>query len=81
MTAWTYQVSFDGGKTWKKRAAPPVRRRGGACLTSLSLRRARPEPPRGEIRFSGTSRNAYGLPFLNVRIDAAYQEPAAGFVR
>jgi hypothetical protein len=70
-----YQVSFDGGKSWKTagRAAGPT---AGDCHYVTFA-----EVPAGtreaRIRYSGTSRNATG--FLNFRIDADYKEPAGGF--
>jgi hypothetical protein len=70
-----YQVSFDGGKSWKAagRAAGPT---PGDCLYVTFA-----EVPAGtreaKVRYSGTSRNATGL--LNFRIDADYKEPAGGF--
>jgi hypothetical protein len=70
-----YQVSFDGGKSWKTvgRAAGPTP--GDCCYVTCS------EVPAGtreaKVRFSGTSRNATGI--LNFRIDADYREPAGGF--
>jgi len=70
-----YQVSFDGGKTWKAagRAAGPTP--GDCQYVTFS------DVPAGtreaKVRFSGTSRNATG--FLNLRIDADYKEPAGGF--
>jgi hypothetical protein len=70
-----YQVSFDGGKTWKNagRAAGPTP--GDALWVVVS------DVPAGtreaKVRYSGTSRNATG--FLNFRIDADYRDPAAGF--
>jgi hypothetical protein len=70
-----YQVSYDGGKSWKavSRAAGPT---SGDChYVAVS------DVPAGtreaKVRFSGTSRNATG--FLNFRIDADYKEPAGGF--
>jgi hypothetical protein len=70
-----YQVSFDGGKTWKAagRASGPTP--GDCQYVTFS------DVPAGtreaKVRFSGTSRNATG--FLNLRIDADYKEPAGGF--
>jgi hypothetical protein len=70
-----YQVSFDGGKTWKTvdRAAGPT---PGDCKYVVDS-----DVPAGTraalVRFAGTSRNATGL--LNFRIDADYREPAGGF--
>jgi hypothetical protein len=70
-----YQVSFDGGKTWRTvgRAAGPT---PGDCKYVVCG-----EVPAGIrealVRYAGTSRNATGL--LNFRIDADYREPAGGF--
>jgi hypothetical protein len=70
-----YQVSFDGGKSWKAagRAAGPT---PGDCLYVTFA-----DVPAGtreaKVRFSGTSRNATGI--INFRIDADYKEPAGGF--
>jgi hypothetical protein len=70
-----YQVSFDGGKTWKtvSRAAGPT---AGDChyVTYAEIPAGTRE---ARVRYSGTSRNATG--FLNFRIDADYKEPAGGF--
>lgn len=70
-----YQVSFDGGTSWKAagRAAGPT---AGDChyvtFTDVpaGVREAR-------VRYSGLSHNATGI--LNFRIDADYKEPAGGF--
>jgi hypothetical protein len=73
--ALDYQVSLDGGKTWKTidRAAGPT---AGDCKYVVFR-----EIPAGLrqilVRFSGTNRNATGL--LNFRIDADYREPHGGF--
>jgi hypothetical protein len=70
-----YQVSYDGGKSWKTvgRAAGPTP--GDAYWITVS------DVPAGtreaKVRYSGTSRNATG--FLIFRIDADYKEPAGGF--
>jgi hypothetical protein len=70
-----YQVSFDGGKTWKTvdRAAGPT---PGDCKYV-----AFEEVPTGLrealVRFAGTSRNATGI--FNFRVDADYRELAGGF--
>jgi hypothetical protein len=69
-----YEVSFDGGGTWKAagRAAGPV---AGHCLYV-----AVPAPPgvrEALVRFNATSRNATGI--LGFRIDADYREPFGGF--
>jgi hypothetical protein len=70
-----YQVSTDGGKTWKtvdKVTGPTA----GHChyVTASDV-------PAGvrevKVRYSGTSRNTTG--FLNLRIDADYREPLGGF--
>jgi hypothetical protein len=70
-----YQVSYDGGKSWKtvdKVTGPTP----GHChyVTTSDV------PPgvrEVKVRYSGTSRNTTG--FLNLRIDADYREPAGGF--
>jgi hypothetical protein len=70
-----YQVSFDGGQTWKtvERAAGPT---PGDCKYTIVT-----DIPLGTrdalVRFTGTNRNATGL--LNFRIDADYREPEGGF--
>jgi hypothetical protein len=70
-----YQVSFDGGKSWKTagRASGPTG--GDASWVVVS------DVPAGtreaKVRYSGTSRNATGI--LNFRIDADYRDPAGGF--
>ena len=70
-----YQVSFDGGKTWKAagRAAGPVA--GNCHYVTFS------DVPTGareaKVRYAGTSRNATGI--MNFRIDADYKEPRGGF--
>jgi hypothetical protein len=70
-----YQVSLDGGKTWKPagRAAGPT---PGDCQY-VTFGDVPPGTREAKVRFSGTSRNATG--FLNFRIDADYKEPAGGF--
>jgi hypothetical protein len=70
-----YEVSFDGGKTWKAaaRAAGPT---PGDCkyVTFGDV----PAGTRAAlVRFAGTSRNATGI--FNFRIDADYREPHGGF--
>jgi hypothetical protein len=70
-----YQVSFDGGKTWKTvdRASGPT---AGDCnyVTFADV----PTGMRSAlVRFAGTSRNATGI--FNFRIDADYTEPKGGF--
>jgi hypothetical protein len=70
-----YQVSFDGGKTWKPvdRAAGPT---AGDCkyVTFSDIPAGTRE---ALVRFAATSRNATGI--FNFRIDADYQEPQGGF--
>jgi hypothetical protein len=70
-----YQVSFDGGKTWKTvdRAAGPT---AGDCkyVSFSDVPASRRE---ALVRFAATSRNATGI--FNFRIDADYQEPQGGF--
>lgn len=70
-----YQVSFDGGKSWKTvaRAAGPTP--GDALWITASD--IPPGTREAKVRYSGTSRNATGI--LNFRIDADYKDPAAGF--
>ena len=70
-----YDVSFDGGKTWKTvdRAAGPT---PGDCKYVVVS--AVPAGTRQAlVRFAGTSRNATGI--FNFRIDADYREPRGGF--
>ncbi len=70
-----YQVSLDGGRTWKTvdRAVGPT---AGDCKYVVfadipaQTRQAR-------VRYTGTSRNATGI--FNFRIDADYREPLGGF--
>ncbi|HZE97154.1 MAG TPA: hypothetical protein VE981_09005 [Planctomycetota bacterium] len=70
-----YQVSYDGGKTWKTvdRVVGPT---PGHCQYVATA-----DVPAGtreaKVRFAGTSRNTTG--FLNLRIDADYREPLGGF--
>jgi hypothetical protein len=70
-----YQVSFDGGKSWKTvdRAAGPT---AGDCKYVTFG-----DVPAGArtalVRFAATSRNATGI--FNFRIDADYTEPRGGF--
>ena len=70
-----YQVSYDGGKTWKTvdRVVGPT---AGHCQYVTAS-----DVPAGvrevKVRYTGTSRNTTG--FLNLRIDADYREPAGGF--
>jgi hypothetical protein len=70
-----YQVSFDGGRTWRTagRAAGPT---AGDCKYVDFA-----DVPAGTrealVRYAGTSRNATGM--FNFRIDADYREPAGGF--
>ncbi len=70
-----YQVSFDGGTTWRTvgRASGPT---AGDCKyvvvgdVPAGTRRAL-------VRYAGTSRNATGI--FDFRIDVDYREPAGGF--
>jgi hypothetical protein len=74
-----YQVSFDGGKTWKSvdRAAGPTR---GHCKYVVFT-----DVPNGVrqalVRYAGTSRDATqdSTGLFNFRIDADYHEPFGGF--
>src|SRR5262245_32426795 len=70
-----YQVSFDGGKSWKTvdRAAGPT---PGDCkyVTFTNVPKGARE---ALVRFAATSRNATGI--FNFRIDADYAEPRGGF--
>ncbi len=70
-----YDVSFDGGATWKKagRAAGPT---PGHC-TYVTFGDVPAGTREAKVRYSGTSRNATGI--LNFRIDADYKEPQGGF--
>jgi hypothetical protein len=70
-----YQVSCDGGKSWKTvdRAAGPT---AGDCKYVVWTE-VPPGTRQALVRFSGTSRNATGL--LDFRIDADYREPHGGF--
>lgn len=69
-----YQVSCDGGKSWKtvSRASGPT---AGDCHY-ISYSEIPPGTREALVRYSGTSRNATGL--LNFRIDADYREPMGG---
>jgi hypothetical protein len=71
-----YQVSFDGGKTWKTADRAPGGTGHGFCkyVTFADVPPGRRE---ALVRFSGTSRNATGI--LGFRIDADYKEPFGGF--
>jgi hypothetical protein len=70
-----YEVSFDGGKTWKTvdRGAGPT---AGDCkyVTFAGVPAGTRE---ALVRFAATSRNATGI--FAFRIDADYKEPAGGF--
>jgi hypothetical protein len=70
-----YQVSFDGGKTWKAAGRAPGGVAGHCVYVSFE------DVPAGtreaKVRYAGTSRNATGI--LGFRIDADYKEPAGGF--
>jgi hypothetical protein len=70
-----YQVSFDGGKTWKAagRAAGPF---AGNCHY-VTFSDVPPGAREAKVRYAATSRNATGI--LNFRIDADYKEPKGGF--
>jgi hypothetical protein len=70
-----YQVSFDGGQTWKTvaRVAGPT---PGDCryITFTDIPTGTRE---ALVRYAGISRTATGI--LNFRIDADYREPRGGF--
>jgi hypothetical protein len=70
-----YQVSFDGGQTWKTvaRAAGPT---PGDCryITFSDIPAGTRE---ALVRYAGTSESATGI--FNFRIDADYREPRSGF--
>lgn len=70
-----YQVSYDGGKTWKtvEKVTGPT---AGHCHY-VTAGDAPPGVREVKVRYSGTSRNTTG--FLNLRIDADYREPLGGF--
>src|SRR6185369_14473990 len=70
-----YQVSFDGGKTWKTvdRAAGPTQ---GNCKY-ISFGGIPAGTTKALVRFIGTSRNATGI--LQFRIDADFKEIRGGF--
>jgi hypothetical protein len=71
-----YQVSFDGGTSWKTVDRAPGGTGHGFCKYTVAA-----DVPAGRreahVRFSGTSRNATGI--MGFRIDADYREPAGGF--
>lgn len=70
-----YQVSFDGGKTWKAVDRAPGGVAGFCRYVTFS------DIPAGTrralVRFAGTSRSATGI--FSFRIDADYREPRGGF--
>jgi len=70
-----YQISFDGGKTWKTadRVSGPT---AGDCKY-VTFSDVPPGTREALVRFAATSRNATGI--FNFRIDADYQEPRGGF--
>jgi hypothetical protein len=70
-----YQVSFDGGHSWKTvdRAAGPT---AGDCKY-VAFADVPPGTRTALVRFAATSRNATGI--FNFRIDADYREPRGGF--
>jgi hypothetical protein len=70
-----YQVSFDGGRSWKTvdRAAGPT---PGDCKY-VTFADVPAVTRKALVRFAATSRNATGL--FNFRIDADYREPRGGF--
>jgi hypothetical protein len=72
---WDFQVSFDGGKTFKTvdRAAGPT---GGLCKY-ITFNDVPAGTRQALVRFAGTSRNATCL--FDYRIDADYKEPHGGF--
>ena len=72
---WDYDVSFDGGTTWKNagRAEGPT---PGHC-TYVTYGDVPPGVREALVRFSGTSRNTTLI--HDFRIDADYREPAGGF--
>lgn len=72
---WDYQVSFDGGKSFRTaaRAAGPT---PGSCRY-IAFEEVPAGTRKALVRFSGTSRNATGI--FNFRIDADYLEPGGGF--
>lgn len=72
---WNYQLSFDGGKTFKTvdRAPGPT---AGHCKY-VTFSEIPPSTREALVRFSGTSRNATMI--FNFRIDADYREPQGGF--
>lgn len=73
--ALDYEVSFDGGQSWRTvgQAAGPT---PGDCKYVV----VGDVPPRSRValvRYAGTRRNTTGI--LNFRIDADYREPHGGF--
>jgi hypothetical protein len=72
---WDYQVSFDGGKTFKTvdRGAGPWQ----GCCKYVEV----PDVPAGtraaQVRFAGVERNTTCM--FSARIDADYKEPNGGF--
>jgi len=71
-----YEVSFDGGKTWKTvdRAPGETGHGSGKYVTFSEVPRATRD---AWVRFSGTNRSATLI--MNFRIDADYREPHGGF--
>jgi hypothetical protein len=70
-----YQVSFDGGQSWKTAGRAPGPTPGDCRYVVFT------DVPAGAraalVRYQGTSRNATGI--FNFRIDADYREPSGGF--
>jgi len=71
-----YQVSFDGGKSWKTADRAPGGTGHGFCkyITFTDVPAGKRE---ALVRYSGTSRNATGI--MGFRIDADFKEPHGGF--
>lgn len=72
---WDYQVSFDGGRSWKTVDRAPGPFPGNCKYVTFT------EVPAGTrealVRYSGQQRNTTLL--MDVRIDADYKEPYGGF--
>ncbi|MCY3022843.1 MAG: hypothetical protein NTW87_28010 [Planctomycetota bacterium] len=72
---WDYQVSFDGGKTFKTvdRAAGPCQ----GCCKYVVVSDVPAGTKAAQVRFVGEQRNTLCL--FDFRIDADYKEPNGGF--
>src|SRR5579862_2553899 len=73
---WDYQVSFDGGKTYKTIDHAAGLTGNGQCKY-VTFAEIPPNTKEAFVRFAGQQRNTTML--SNFRIDADYKEPAGGF--